>query len=128
MSDLFGVLRRRTLRDVAITAIKVVANAITTMRRMGEASAPCFLGCGAGSDSRAHYLICDTLRAIAVGSFPRQADRWPASGSLENALFMGMAGTPEAVVYLAIWHDAWVQVAAAGRRVWREVREPPGRA
>lgn len=30
--------------------------------------------------------------------------------------------SPEFVVYVAAWHDAWVQVANVGRREWRDGR------
>lgn len=43
MFDLLGVLRRRGPRDMAMTAIKVIANAVVTTRRRGSWAPPACL-------------------------------------------------------------------------------------
>lgn len=50
-------LRNRVPADLAQTSVKAAANAIPTTRRVGELGAPCLLGCGGGSGSRAHCLL-----------------------------------------------------------------------
>lgn len=78
----------RPMRDIALTAIKVVSNAIPTTRPMGERGAPCFLGCGGGEDSRAHYLGCLEDSSVFCG-----AREWPgrccAHGGMARRLGTG---------------------------------------
>lgn len=64
---LIGILRRRIPRDLAITAVKVVSNAVAATRRMGEAGAPWLLGCADGADCRAHYLRAESFARLPRG-------------------------------------------------------------
>lgn len=123
------IFRRRLLGDMAITHIKVVFKAIATTKRMGEAGAPCFLGCAGGSDSHAHDFQCGVLRHIAPGAFLRQLGRWPAAESPAQVFLVGMEVGHEADLLQAagfVWLDAWFQICCAcGRRAWRDGRELP---
>lgn len=119
------IMQSRLPRDVAITCGKVTANAVTTTRRMGEVGAPCFWGCVDVADSRSHYLQCGVLQRTAAGAFPRRVARCPAAASPTQVSLVGLEGGPEACVYAAAWHEAWVQTAASGRRAWRDGRPLP---
>lgn len=57
-----SVMRRKASLDVALAAIKVLANAVPRTRSMGVLGAPHFPGGGRGEGSRAHFLRCLELQ------------------------------------------------------------------
>lgn len=102
-ADMVSIMRRRPPRDLAITSISVIANAVRTKSQMGEVGAPCF------------WVRCRQLRTLprrrvlrrrAMAEFPQQVERWPAAAPPTQPFFVAVAGGPDACIYIAAWHDA----------------------
>lgn len=119
MSNTYLKISRRTIpRDVATASVKVIANAVTTSRRMGR-GAPCLLGCPHGQDVREHYLRCQVLQNVAAFMFARVTEHGPAQVNRPQVFLVGCACL-ESVVDAVAWHDAWIQSTNKVWRAWRE--------
>lgn len=98
---------RAVPRQHRFVAVRMVCNAVCTSRRFREDDFGRLVGCRrVASDDIRHYFTCPVVRRIVAHMFLRY-NRWPANGSLRQALFLDASTVDDRTLALwALWLDA----------------------